>query len=487
MTDTLTAIITAYAPPIAIAASPVLVTPVPVTPVPVVEKSKDVADIKDITEYATARLAALGDATFAADQYEAALLGLKELKKVITGFERLLSRSNAALLDEKALLLKRLEEIQRATNIRVTDTVNDEVKTQQVKPKGVLFAEGSKMLPSRAPAKAPSWADVTEAEERQTHRAGKPAQQSRSRGDSPESFDSSRRTDDFEEPKRRQGNARGGRGRRGVEGSSFSGNRESNTPQHFSDDSHHASGPLSDREKDARRILTRSGVTSKELDEQSNHGRDQRPQEKRGRQGSRIPQMSANPLMLKRRITMDDLEGFSMTIKQDAKYGELVTFATPAHGGGVGEVTIGGIVSIGDRSASRQGMCEPLYYEGMCNCKTTALVLHTGKPLQLSMTDFIGILHKFANNFNGNYFRPSDVSPVHIDAVILRCVVYAIAEIKGFRRGQMTFNLDSFEDVTAPKNLLSTIDDFYKGHNEEAAMPLAKGLFVAIATHFVSS
>ncbi len=195
--------------------------------------------------------------------------------------------------------------------------------------------------------------------------------------------------------------------------------------------------------------------------------------------------MSANPLMLKRRITLDDLENFAMTIKQDGKYGELVTFASPQSG----EITIGGIVNVvsNGSSASRSGICEPLYYEGMCNCNTTALVLHSGKPLQLSVHDFIGILHKFINNFNGNHFHPSDVSKIHIDAIILRCAVYAIAQIIGFRRGQMTITLDTFSDVADQRNLLSAVTEYYKNHKDEIAMSVARGLFIAVATHFVSS
>ena len=188
--------------------------------------------------------------------------------------------------------------------------------------------------------------------------------------------------------------------------------------------------------------------------------------------------------MLKRRIILDDLENFTMLIKQDVKYGELVTFNSPQSG----EVTIGGIINVvSDKSASRSGICEPLYYEGMCNCSTTALVLHGGKPLNLSVHDFIGVLHKFINNFNGNHFHPSDVSKIHIDAVILRCVVYTIAQIIGFRRGQITITLDTFSEVVDQRNLLSAVDEYYKNHKDEFAMPVARGLFIAIATHFVSS
>lgn len=445
--------------------------PIAVIETPVKEKVKTVEpatprniarNIKDITEYASARLAALGDVTFTADQYEAAIQDLKELKKIITGFERLLSRSNAALLDEKAQLLKRLEEIQRATNVRVTDAPDEEVKTKEQKSKETKPKE------TKPKEKKQSWADVTFDEERRAQKQS--TQQSHNREESPEPFDNSserssgftpRHTDDFEEPKqrsRRKGNNRGGCGQlnipflsTGYDASSWrdtSSGRDGNTPG-----GHRAFD-------------------------------DSRP---KNRQGSRIPTMSANPLMLKRRITHDDLEDFTMHIKQDVKYGELVTFASPQSG----EIMIGGIINIvttsDGRSASRSGICEPLYYEGMCNCSTTALVLHGGKPLQLSLHDFVGVLHKFINNFNGNHFHPNDVSKIHIDAIILRCVVYAITQIIGFRRGQMTITLDTFSDATDPRNLLNAIDEYYKNRKDEFAMSIARGLFIALGTHFVSS
>jgi hypothetical protein len=367
--------------------------------------SKDIArDISDIKDFAAAKLNALGNATFSAEQYAAASAKLKELKDVISGFGRLLARSNAALLDEKAQLMKRLEEISRATG-------NAPMKKED----------------------SPSWADRTEVEEKQNRRRAQSRQ--------------SRQSLQFDDVDRR--------GNSPVDSLDFP--IEPKHPHRSRDDRRKQKGPKPPRDDDDS------------------------SQKQHRQRGSRIPPASLKPL--NRRVVADDIEGFVIVIKPDPSVGHLITFAPPFN-----DIMIGGSIEVvPERPGTKPHICEPLYLEGMCNCTTNALVLHTGRPLHITTSDFIGILHKFINNYNGNAFHPYDRAKNHVDAMLLRCVIHAIVKIKGISRGQVALTINSFADATEPRNMLNAIGDYYNRRGDVDPMSIARGLFVAVATHFVSS
>lgn len=432
-----------------------------IIPVVSTKESKDiVSDISELIDFAKIKLVGLGETTFSPDQYGAGVQKLKELRLILDSFDLLLARSNAALHDEKAQLMKRLEEIRRVMN--------------------PIGSAPSSTPSAAAPSPAQlSWADKTEEDEKRYSRRNQPKLSDSAtsrRGNSPVDFDSyndspnctaSRQSldTDIDAQKRRQARNHRSRGRGGNIPSTERGLRNGgwNGPDKFhgdcsSDDQHPA-----DKSSEIRRIDPRG------------FQKPVRPQ------GSRIPQISSAPL--KRLVVMDDIEGFAMIVKQDTKYGQLITFAPPFE-----QVLLGGIIEVvSDRQSGKQNMCEPLYLEGMCNCSTSALTLHAGRPLQIGVVDFIAILHKFVNNYSGNRFHPHDSAKNYVDAIILRCVIHAIVQIKGIRRGQLVLTIASFAEATEPRNLLNAIGDYYHKRSEVDPMAVARGLFTALATHFVSS
>jgi len=391
--------------------------------------TKDVVrDIAEIIEFATARLQQFKTATISAEHYGPASAKLKDLRSVIDSFDKLLERSNTALLDEKAQLMKRLQEIQRAMG-PVDTTLSH---------------------PSEKKTKGQSWADITEQDDA---RPGSEMGDSRMRrGNSPVD------TNGFETQKKKsrgynsRGRQRGGQSVVRLSSSTIRDNEDSSQDE--------------STESPARiaKIHTREPKLLK---------KPPRPH------GSQIPPMSAKPMM--RRVILDDIDGFALIVKQDPKYGCLVTFAPPFD-----NLFVGGAITItANRPVGKPNVCEPLLLEGTCNCNTNALVLHAGKPLQIAVVDFVAILHKFVNNYSGNLFHPHGSARNTIDASILRCVVHAIVEIKGIRAGALT--IGSFSDATDPINLLNAICDYYHDRKDINPMSVARGLFVAVATHFISS
>ncbi len=405
-----------------------------------------VKDIADIIELAQTKLTILGDATFSADQYIAGIAKLKELRNVVDLFARLLERSNAALLDEKAQLMKRLGEIQRVMN-----STTERIVSTPVVP----------VIPKKEESTSISWADKTEEDEKQNMQRGRQFDHpTRRRGNSPvdafDSFSSMENPGDEPGSTKRPYN-RNNRGRSGGRTSDRSVSRR-------------------DRDGDSNQDESPARVDARPKDAQRGTKKPAR------QQGSRIPAISASPL--KRRVVMDDIEGFALIVKQDPKYGQLVTFGPPFDG-----IIIGGVLEIvQDRqSIGKPNVCEPLYLEGMCNCSTNTLILHAGKPLQIAVIDFVAILHKFVNNYSGNLFNPHDTARSHMDAIVLRCVIHAIIQIKGRGRSQIALTIGSFAEATDPKNLLNAISNFYHRRDDIDPMSVARGLFVALATHFVSS
>lgn len=203
------------------------------------------------------------------------------------------------------------------------------------------------------------------------------------------------------------------------------------------------------------------------------------------RMGDRIPRESPFPLMFERRVTLDDIRGFQITISPDRSYGQIISFD-------FGERTtkIGGIISVVPQvSGPRPWTCESLLYDGKCQCAGRKLPPHAEQPFKIPTAGLIGILHKFLINHNGNTFHPGELSDVHIDAVLLRCAVHAIAQLLGVKtiNAPVSIGLGAFSDVVEPKNLNAAMENYYKNRGDENPKAVARGLWIAVATHFVSS
>lgn len=203
------------------------------------------------------------------------------------------------------------------------------------------------------------------------------------------------------------------------------------------------------------------------------------------RMGSRIPKASPYPLMFQRRTTLDDIRGFQLVIAGDRIYGQMVSFVF-----GECVTKIGGVVSmVPETVGKRPNMCEPLLYEGKCQCSGTKLPPHAGNPVEVPVAGFVGIIRKFLLNYNGNTFSSGEVSPVHIDAVLLRCIVHAIAQLLGLKciGAPTEINFTTFADVAEPRVLNAAIENYYRNRGDENPKAIARGLWIALATHFVSS
>lgn len=386
--------------------------------------------INEITSFVKNKLSLHENDVLTSSQYTDGVASLKVLRTSIDAIDKLLERSNTALKDEKAQLMKRLEEIQRAMS---TTSVKDPRPTPVV-----------------------SWADETEMEEK--YQAKREM--------------SSRRLDN---PSRRRGNSP--IDSFSVGGDDMRDHHRSKSRSGRLDSQHGRRNRGPDQYDDG--FDNRDYISGKK--ENPRGERDGDRGSKPYRRGSRVPPASANPLT--RRVVFDDYEDFTLFVKHDVKYGLLATFGSPFE-----NVVIGGGVEISpDRYVGKPNICEPLYLEGICDCTTSALVLHSGKPLRIATVDFVSILHKFLNNYNGNYFHSKSRPRADFDAHVIRCVIYAIVQLKGMRRSQMTLTIGSFAEATEPSNLLSATSDIYNRKGDVDPMGVARGLFVALATHFVSS
>lgn len=204
------------------------------------------------------------------------------------------------------------------------------------------------------------------------------------------------------------------------------------------------------------------------------------------RMGERIPIMSPYPLMLNRRITLEDIREFKMKIRADKFYGQITSFELSGS-----KDEIGGIITVVPEPVqwSRTWRCEDLLFSGRCKCKGATLPPHAGHPIEVHIAGFVGIINKFLMNYNGNLIHPKTVSAVHIDAVLLRCVVHSIVQLLGIKSitTPIEINLRTFSDVAEPKNLHASMENYYRNRGDENPRAIARGLWIAIATHFVSS
>lgn len=213
------------------------------------------------------------------------------------------------------------------------------------------------------------------------------------------------------------------------------------------------------------------------------NARDGDKPKKEHRVGDRIPKASPYPMMFERRTTLDDIRGFQIRVQDDKSYGQVISFIF-----GESVTKIGGIITVvPEVHGKRPWTCEPLLYNGKCQCTGPKLPPHAGSPAEVPVSGLVGIIHKFLINHNGNTFNPGEQSAVHVDAVLLRCVVHSIMQLAVIKTKPVNITLDTFSDVAEPRNLNASMENYYRGRGDENPKAIARGLWIAVATHFVSS